>query len=187
MRVPSRLRSRSRQSSCLCLPSSPFWSPHLTPPAMPARFRFSIINCPNLSCPGMGSYITTATNEDDDNDNDEDAGVTDEQSFRIRSRARIVGRVQRGGSRTTSSTTMTTVTTKHPSSCDDDPLSLSLSSIHCRTSGLQRRCRPPPSPRSDYNRKQRSAIALAIFAATFLAGAPLLIIGPVPEGSFSPQ
>ena len=187
MHVPSRLRSRSRQSLCPCLPSSPFWSPPPMPPAMPARFRFSIINCPNLSCPGMGSYITTVTNKDDDDDNDEDAGVTDERSFRIRSWVRIVGCVRQGGSRTTSSTTMTTVMTKHPSSCDDDPPSLSLSSIHRRTSGLQRHCHPPPSPRSDYNRKQRSVIALAIFATTFLAGAPLLIIDPIPEGSLLPR
>ena len=33
---------------------------------MPARFRFSIINWPNLSCPGMGSYIATVTNNEED-------------------------------------------------------------------------------------------------------------------------
>ncbi len=41
------------------------WPPPL-PPAMPARFRFLIINWPNLSCPGMGSYIATATNDNKD-------------------------------------------------------------------------------------------------------------------------
>ena len=169
------------------MPSSPLWSQPPMPPAMPACFRFSIINCPNLSCPGMGSYITTAMNEDDDDDNSEDACVTDARSFRIRSRARIVGHVQRGGSWTTSLTMMTMATMKRPSSCDNDLPSLSLSSIHRRTGGLRHRCCPPPSPRSDYNRKQRFTIALAIFAATFLVGAPLLIIGPVPEGSLSPR
>jgi len=43
----------------------------------------------------------------------------------------------------------------------------------------------PPSPRSDYDRKQRFAIALAVFVAAFI-GAPLLIIGPTPEESLSP-
>jgi hypothetical protein len=33
---------------------------------MPARFRFSIINWPNLSCPGMGLYIATVTKDNED-------------------------------------------------------------------------------------------------------------------------
>lgn len=153
---------------------------------MSARFRFLIINCPNLSCQGMGSYITTATNkdEDDDDDNDKDAGVPDARAFRIRSRARIVGRVRQGGNPTTSSMMMTTTMRKRPSLCGDDPPSLSLSSIHRHTSGLRRRCYPPPSPRSNYDRKQRFTITLAVFVAAFV-GAPLLIIGPAPEGSLA--
>jgi hypothetical protein len=67
-----RVRITSKLGSCRALPhlrsrslSPRRWPPPL-PPAMPARFRFLIINWSNLSCPGMGSCIATTTNDDED-------------------------------------------------------------------------------------------------------------------------
>jgi hypothetical protein len=59
---------------------------------MPACFRFSIINWPNLSCPEVGSYIATATNDNEDYIDVDVDGVGPEAMRRSRSHADVSGR-----------------------------------------------------------------------------------------------
>ncbi len=59
---------------------------------MAARFRFLIINWPNLSCPGMGLYIATTTNNDEDYVNVDVNKVGPKAMQQSRSHADVLGR-----------------------------------------------------------------------------------------------
>jgi hypothetical protein len=164
----------------------PFWPPPPPPPAVPARFRFSIINYPNLSCPGMGSYIATATNEDDDEDKDDKADTGLAAMRRSRSCANVSGRYIKKHSRTRSVGNDSSypcpgrTSFRNKESGEDHRSSVPHRATMIRLLCLCHRSIfvqvafsvvvvNPPSPRSDDDRIQRVAVGLAVFVAAFFA------------------